>query len=64
MVGLAGFAEQVVNGLSIGMVYVLLAAGLSVIFGVMDVINFAHGELYALGTGEHGGTVWRLTAAA
>ena len=31
------------------MVYVLLAAGLSVIFGVMDVINFSHGELFALG---------------
>jgi len=30
-------------------VYVLLAAGLSIIFGVMDVINFAHGEFYALG---------------
>jgi branched-chain amino acid transport system permease protein len=41
--------EQVLNGLTIGMVYVLLAAGLSIIFGVMDVINFAHGELFALG---------------
>ena len=41
--------DQLLNGLTIGMVYVLLAAGLSVIFGVMDVINFAHGELFALG---------------
>ncbi|WP_276302271.1 ABC transporter permease [Halorussus lipolyticus] len=49
MVGLTGFAEQLLNGLTIGMVYVLIAAGLSVIFGVMDVINFAHGELFALG---------------
>jgi branched-chain amino acid transport system permease protein len=49
MVGFAGFAEQLLNGLTIGMVYVLIAAGLSVIFGVMDVINFAHGELFALG---------------
>ena len=49
MVGVAGFAEQLLNGLTIGMVYVLIAAGLSVIFGVMDVINFAHGELFALG---------------
>ncbi|WP_265109820.1 ABC transporter permease [Halosolutus halophilus] len=37
------------DGLTIGVVYVLLAAGLSVIFGVMHVINFAHGELFALG---------------
>ncbi|WP_435332736.1 ABC transporter permease [Haloarchaeobius sp. TZWWS8] len=41
--------DQLINGLTIGMVYVLLAAGLSIIFGVMDVINFAHGELFALG---------------
>ena len=49
MVGLTGLSEQLLNGLTIGMVYVLIAAGLSVIFGVMDVINFAHGELFALG---------------
>ncbi|PSQ17497.1 branched-chain amino acid ABC transporter permease [Halobacteriales archaeon QS_8_69_26] len=41
--------DQLINGLTIGIVYVLLAAGLSIIFGVMDVINFAHGELFALG---------------
>ncbi|MFC4360579.1 ABC transporter permease [Halobium salinum] len=41
--------DQVLNGLTIGMVYVLLAAGLSIVFGVMDVINFAHGEFFALG---------------
>ena len=46
----AQFVEQLINGLTLGMVYVLLAAGLSVIFGVMDVINFSHGELFALGT--------------
>ncbi|WP_458187218.1 ABC transporter permease [Haladaptatus sp. NG-WS-4] len=49
MVAVTGLAEQLLNGLTIGMVYVLLAAGLSVIFGVMDVINFAHGEFFALG---------------
>ncbi|WP_266080211.1 ABC transporter permease [Haladaptatus caseinilyticus] len=43
------FIEQLLNGLTIGAVYVLLAAGLSIIFGVMDVINFAHGEFFALG---------------
>jgi len=41
--------DQLLNGLTVGMVYVLLAAGLSIIFGVMGVINFAHGELFALG---------------
>lgn len=48
--GTAGVVtEQLLNGLTVGMVYVLLAAGLSIIFGVIDVINFAHGELFALG---------------
>ncbi|XVH31429.1 ABC transporter permease [Haloferacaceae archaeon DSL9] len=46
---ISGFLQQLLNGLTIGMVYVLLAAGLSIIFGVMHVINFAHGELFALG---------------
>ncbi|MFC7058614.1 branched-chain amino acid ABC transporter permease [Halovenus salina] len=41
--------QGLLDGLTVGMVYVLLAAGLSVIFGVMHVINFAHGELYAFG---------------
>ncbi len=41
--------QQLLDGLTVGIVYVLLAAGLSVIFGVMHVINFAHGELFALG---------------
>ncbi|WP_089785530.1 ABC transporter permease [Natronobacterium haloterrestre] len=44
-----GLLQALVDGLTIGIVYVLLAAGLSVIFGVMNVINFAHGELFALG---------------
>ncbi len=45
----ANVVEQLLNGVTLGMVYVLLAAGLSIIFGVMDVINFSHGELFALG---------------
>jgi branched-chain amino acid transport system permease protein len=49
--GTASFisVQGLLDGLTVGMVYVLLAAGLSVIFGVMHVINFAHGELYAFG---------------
>ena len=41
----AELVQQLLDGLTVGMVYALLAAGLSVIFGVMHVINFAHGEL-------------------
>jgi branched-chain amino acid transport system permease protein len=41
--------QQVVNGLSIGMVYGLMAIGFTLIFGVLNVVNFAHGEIYMLG---------------
>ncbi len=40
---------QVLHGLVYGMVLFLLASGLTLIFGMMDVLNFAHGALYMLG---------------
>ncbi len=42
-------APQVVNGLSLGMAVVLMALGLTIIFGLLDVINMSHGEFYAAG---------------
>ncbi len=42
-------APQMVNGLTIGVAVVLVALGLSIIFGLLDVVNMAHGEFYALG---------------
>ena len=41
--------EQVINGLMMGSVYVLVALGLVLIYGVMHVVNFAHGVLFTLG---------------
>src|SRR5437763_16664062 len=46
---LATLAAQVFTGLVLGMILVLLAIGLSLIFGLMTVVNFAHGSLYLLG---------------
>ncbi len=43
------YAPQIVNGLSIGVAVILMALGLTIIFGLLDVINMAHGEFYALG---------------
>lgn len=43
------FSQQVVNGLINGMNYVLISTGLTLVFGVLRVINFAHGEFYMLG---------------
>lgn len=40
---------QILHGLTLAMMYVLLASGLSIIFGLMRVLNFAHGSLYMLG---------------
>lgn len=42
-------APQVINGASIGVAVVLMALGLTIIFGLLDVINMAHGEFYAIG---------------
>ena len=38
--------QQLVNGLSIGLVYALMAIGFTLIFGVLNVVNFAHGEIF------------------
>lgn len=46
---LVELSQQVVNGLIIGSAYALMAIGLTLIFGMMDVVNFAHGEFYMLG---------------
>jgi len=42
-------APQIINGLAIGVAVVLMALGLTIIFGLLDVINMAHGEFYAIG---------------
>ena len=41
--------EQLLNGLQFGLMLFLLAAGLTLVFGIMDMINLAHGSLYMLG---------------
>ena len=42
-------AEQTLNGLQFGVMLFLMAAGLTLIFGVMGLINLAHGSLYMIG---------------
>ncbi len=43
------FFEQLINGLTIGSFYALIALGYTMVYGVMKLINFAHGDLFTLG---------------
>src|ERR1700757_3385641 len=43
------FIEQCLNGLQFGLLLFLLAAGLTLVFGIMDLVNLAHGSVYMLG---------------
>jgi len=44
------FVQQVINGLVIGSVYSLIALGYTMVFGILGFINFAHGDVYMIGT--------------
>jgi branched-chain amino acid transport system permease protein len=60
--------QIVLNGLTAGLVYVLMALGFTLIFGIMRVVNFAHGELYMVGafavTVLNGDLSWPYVPAA
>ncbi len=43
------FFQQVLNGLTIGMIYALVALGYTMVYGVLQLINFAHGEIFMVG---------------
>lgn len=43
------FLQQVVNGLSLGSIYALIALGYTMVYGIIKLINFAHGDVYMIG---------------
>jgi branched-chain amino acid transport system permease protein len=43
------FVQQLINGLALGAVYALIALGYTMVYGILQLINFAHGEVYMLG---------------
>ena len=43
------FLQQFINGLSLGAIYALIALGYTMVYGVLRLINFAHGDVYMLG---------------
>jgi branched-chain amino acid transport system permease protein len=59
-----GFLAQILNGVQYGLLLFLIASGLTLIFGVMGIINLAHGSLFMIGAyvaflvARHWGSVW------
>jgi branched-chain amino acid transport system permease protein len=45
-----GLIQQLINGLSLGSIYALIALGYSMVYGVLELINFAHGDVFMIGT--------------
>src|SRR3989304_1787903 len=43
------FLQQLINGLTLGSVYALIALGYTMVYGILQLINFAHGEIYMIG---------------
>ncbi|KFN92255.1 high-affinity branched-chain amino acid transport system permease protein [Tetragenococcus muriaticus PMC-11-5] len=43
------FIQQLINGLSVGSVYALIALGYTMVYGIIKLINFAHGDIYMIG---------------
>ena len=41
--------QHIVNGLSLGSIYALIALGYTMVYGILQFINFAHGEIFMLG---------------
>ena len=50
MTGTEVFFQQVITGLSNGMIIALIALGYTMVYGIVELINFAHGDLFMLGT--------------
>ena len=44
------YLQQFINGLTIGSVYALIALGYTMVYGVLEMINFAHGDVYMVGS--------------
>ena len=43
------FLQQLINGLTLGAIYGLVAIGYTMVYGIIGMINFAHGEIYMIG---------------
>jgi branched-chain amino acid transport system permease protein len=57
------FIQQLINGLSLGSIYALIALGYTMVYGIIRLINFAHGDIYMVGAyvGFFATTTWKLS---
>lgn len=57
------FSQQLINGISLGSIYALIALGYTMVYGIIRLINFAHGDIYMLGayTGFFATTVLKMS---
>jgi len=57
------FLDQIINGLQLGLMYALIALGYTMVYGVVKLINFAHGDVFMVGAfvGYFGFTQWGLS---
>ncbi len=46
---MAYFVQQLINGMTLGSIYGLIAIGYTMVYGIIGMINFAHGEIYMIG---------------
>ena len=46
---MAYFLQQLINGVTLGSIYGLIAIGYTMVYGIIGMINFAHGEIYMIG---------------
>ncbi|HBV97615.1 MAG TPA: branched-chain amino acid ABC transporter permease [Desulfotomaculum sp.] len=56
-------ADQIINGLQLGLMYALIALGYTMVYGVVKLINFAHGDVFMVGAfvGYFGFTQWGMS---
>jgi branched-chain amino acid transport system permease protein len=47
--GMAYFSQQLINGLALGAIYGLIAIGYTMVYGIIGMVNFAHGEIFMIG---------------
>ena len=55
------FLQQLINGLTLGSIYGLIAIGYTMVYGIIGMINFAHGDIFMVGSLSRWRLSWRLS---